>query len=165
MATLPDTRPEHVADTRRLSPAVMVGGAILLTTVANVCFQVADILLTDDDPHRAEGPIQSLKGIGAIGGVALLLALALAVPLSRSASRARSGAMLFGGLSLLTAVVFWSGAPAIFGACAAWLGGLARGAHPQEGAARALGLTGAVVAVLCVVANWGGYAAYLISKS
>ena len=153
------TPPAPVPDTRRLSPALLLGGAVAMTTVANLLFQVADILFTDKDPRRAEGPVQSLKGISVIAAVALAVALAVAITSSREASRARTGAMLLGGLSILTVPIFWSGAPAIFGACAAWLGGLTRGSHPQQGAARALGLTGAVVAVLSVVATWGGYIA------
>ncbi len=164
--TAPTQTPSaHVPDTRRLSPALLVAGAVALTTVTNLLFQVADIVFTDKDPHRAEGPIQSLKGISVIGAVALAVALAIAITCSREASKARTGAMALGGLSILTVPIFWSGAPAIFGACAAWLGGLARGSHPQDGAARALGLTGAVIAMLCVVATWGGYIAYLISES
>jgi hypothetical protein len=53
--------------------------------------------------------------------------------------------------------VFWSGAPAVLGASAAWLGGLARGSHPQVGAARGFGIVGMVIAVLIIVATvFGG---------
>jgi hypothetical protein len=52
--------------------------------------------------------------------------------------------------------LFWSGAPAIFGAAAAWLGGLTRGTQPQSGAARAFGIIGFVIAILGVVAVFAG---------
>lgn len=164
MSASTNTQPAQQEDSRRLTPALLVGGAVVLTTITSLCFQLADIAVSDKDPHRAEGPVESLQGIGVLGAVALVVALAIAVPLSRDPLKARTGAMVLGGLSLLTVVIFWSGAPAVFGACAAWLGGLARGSHPQEGAARALGLTGAVVAVLCIVATWGGYLAHVITE-
>lgn len=156
---------DTTTDVRRLSPAVLVGGALALTTIANLCFQTADILFTDRDPYRSEGPVDSIVSISIVAAIALVLSLAIALPLSRDAAKARTGAMVLGGLSILTLVVFWSGAPAIFGACAAWLGGLARGSHPQEGAARGLGVTGAVIAVLCIVATWVGSLAAIINGS
>lgn len=155
MTALPDAA-ATVDDARRFTPAVLVGGALVLSTIASLCFQAADVVLTDRDPQRAEGPVDSIVSISVVALAALALALAIAVPLSRDAGRARTGAVVLGALSILTVVVFWSGAPAVFGACAAWLGGLARGSHPQEGAARGFGLTGAVIAVLCIVATWGG---------
>ena len=50
-----------------------------------------------------------------------------------------------------------SGAPAAFGATAAWLGGLARGSYPQTGAARGFGIVGLVV-VIALVATMIGVA-------
>jgi len=40
---------------RGVSAPVLVGGAFLLTTVLNICFQVADIVFTDNDPAPARG--------------------------------------------------------------------------------------------------------------
>jgi len=47
---------------------VLVGGAFLLSTVANIGFQLADIVFTDKDPHRAEGPVESIVSIAVVGG-------------------------------------------------------------------------------------------------
>jgi hypothetical protein len=52
--------------------------------------------------------------------------------------------------------VFWSGAPAALGACAAWLGGFARGSYPQTGAARGFGIVGIVIVVLQIIATVAG---------
>ena len=145
------------ATERSLSAAALVGGTFVLTTVLNIAFHVGEIVFTDHDPHAPEGPIESMVSVAVVGGVALVLALAIAVPLSRDPQRARVGAIVLGALAVITLPVFWSGAPATFGACAAWLGGLTRGSHPQSGAARAFGIVGIVIVVLEIVATvFGG---------
>ena len=144
------------ATTRGLSAPLLVGGAFVLSTVVNIAGQVADILFTDNDPHRPDGPISSIESISVVGVAALAIAIAIALPLVKSPSRARVGAIVLGALSLVTVPFFWSGAPAIFGATAAWLAGLTKGARPQSGAARAFGIIGFVIAILGVVAVVAG---------
>ena len=147
---------------RRLSPAVLVGGTFALTTLLSIAFHVGDILFTDHDPHAPEGPIASIQSVAVVGGIGLVLALAIAIPLSREPHRAKIGAIVLGTLAIVTLPVFWSGAPAVLGASAAWLGGMARGSHPQTGAARGLGVIGLVIAVLEIVATvFGGAAGQL----
>jgi hypothetical protein len=63
---------------------------------------------------------------------------------------------VLGALSVLTVIVFWSGAPGVLGAGAAWLAGLTRGGRPLGGAARVAGLVGAFIALLNVVLSVGG---------
>ena len=118
------------ATERRLSPAVLVGGTFALTTLLSIAFHVGEILFTDHDPHAPEGPIESIQSVAVVGGIGLILALAIAIPLSRDPHRAKVGAIVLGILAIITLPVFWSGAPAAFGASAAWLGGLARGKPP-----------------------------------
>ncbi|NGN69327.1 hypothetical protein G5C51_36255 [Streptomyces sp. A7024] len=139
-----------------LSAPVLVGGAFVLSTVVNICFQVAEILFTDKDPYRSEGPVESIQSIALVGGIGLVLALAVALPLAGKPARARVGAIVLGVLALVSVPVFWSGAPAVLGAAAAWLAGLAKGGQPQTGAARAFGIIGFVVAVLVIVASFVG---------
>jgi hypothetical protein len=141
---------------RGVSAPVLVGGAFLLSTVANICFQSADILFTDNDPHRDEGPIESIVSIAIVGVAGLIIALAIALPLVKNPARARIGAIVLGALALVSAPFFWSGAPAVFGASATWLAGLTKGSQPQSGAARGFGIIGFVVAVLVVVATFVG---------
>ncbi len=146
----------------RLSPAVLVGGAFALTTLLGIAFHVGEILFTDHDPHAPEGPIASIESIAVVGGIGLVVALAIAVPLSSEPHRAKVGAVVLGVLAIITLPVVWSGAPATLGASAAWLGGLARGSHPQVGAARGFGIVGIVIAVLGIVATvFGGAVAQL----
>lgn len=117
---------------------------------------------SDDDPHAPEGPIASIESVAVVGGIGLVLALAIAVPLSRDPHRAKVGAIVLGALAIITVPMFWSGAPATLGASAALLGGLARGSHPQAGAARGFGVVGIVIAVLEIVATvFGGAAGQL----
>jgi hypothetical protein len=150
------------ATDRRLSPAVLVGGTFALTTLLTIAFHVGEILFTDHDPHAPEGPIASIQSVAVVGGIGLVLALAIAVPLSRDPHRAKVGAIVLGALAIITLPVFWSGAPATLGASAAWLAGLARGSHPQAGAARGFGIVGIVIAVLTIVATvFGGAAGQL----
>ena len=59
-------------------------------------------------------------------------------------------------LSVVTLVFFWSGAPGIFGACAAWLAGLTRGGQRLSGASRLAGIVGAFIVLLNVVLSIGG---------
>ena len=146
----------------RLSPAVLVGGAFALTTLLSVAFHVGEILFTDHDPHAPAGPIESIQSVALVGSIALAVALAIAIPLSRDPDRAKTGAIVLGVLTILSLPVFWSGAPAVFGATAAWLGGLTRGSFPQTGAARGFGIVGLVVVVLEIVATvFGGAAGQL----
>lgn len=157
MTTASSTTTTTTTTDRRLPPGVLVGGAFALTTLLSIAFHVGEIVFTDHDPNAPEGPIESIKTVAVIGGVALVLALAIAIPLSRDAQRAKVGAIVLGALALVTLPFFWSGAPAVFGACAAWLGGLARGSHPQGGVARGFGIVGLVIVVLGIVATvFGG---------
>jgi hypothetical protein len=147
------------ATDRRLPPAVLVGGTFALTTLLSIAFHVGEILFTDKDPHAPEGSVESIQSVAVAGGVGLVLALAIAVPLSRDPRRAKIGAIVLGALAIVTLPFFWSGAPAAFGAGAAWLGGLTRGSHPQTGAARSFGVVGLVIVVLEIVATVFGGAA------
>ncbi|WP_213453737.1 hypothetical protein [Rhizomonospora bruguierae] len=142
--------------TRGVSAPLLVGAAFLLSTVANICFQLADILFTDNDPHRPQGPVESIISIAVVGVIGLIVALAVAVPLVKNPGRAKVGAIVLGALALVTVPFFWSGAPAAFGASAAWLAGLTKGGQPQTGVARGFGIIGFVVAVLVVVATFVG---------
>jgi hypothetical protein len=142
-----------VTSTRSVSGPVLLGTVFLLTTVIGIVFQFAEILFSDRDPYRPQGPVESIQNIALFGGIALAVALAVALPLRRDPAKARTGAIVMGALSLLTLPFFWCGAPATFGAAAAWLAGLVKGAHPQTGAARGFGIVGLVIAALLVVAT------------
>ena len=133
-----------------------------MTTLLNIAIHVGELLFTDHDPHAPTGPIASIQSIALVGGLGLAVALAIALPLQRDPQRARIGAVVLGALAIITLPLFWSGAPATLGACAAWLGGLTRGSHAQTGAARGFGIVGIVIAVLEIVAIvFGGAAAQL----
>lgn len=145
--------------TRRLPGPTLVLGAFALTTLLNILFEAGAVVFQDGDPYRPEGPVDSIVGIAIFGGLALIVALSVALPCSKTPARARIGAIVLGVLSLLTLVIFWSGAPATLGAAAAWLAGFGRGSAPQTGAARGFGIAGFVLAILTVVATLAGHAA------
>ncbi len=138
------------------SAPVLVGGVYAICVLGLLAVFVGDIVLSDKDPHRSEGPIASIIGVGLFGTAALVLGVGLALWLVRTPDRARVGALLLAALSVVTLPVFWSGAPGVFGACAVWLAGLTRGGRPLGGAARAAGIVGAFVALLNVVVTVGG---------
>jgi len=142
--------------TRGLSAPLLVGGAFVLSTVVNILFHVGEILFTNHDPHAPGGSIESIESVAIVGGIGLVVALAVALPLAKNAAKARVGAIVLGVLALVFLPVFWSGAPAVLGASAAWLAGLTKGGQPQSGAARAFGIIGFVIAVLEVVATFAG---------
>jgi hypothetical protein len=138
------------------SARVLVGGVYTICVLGLVAVFVGDIVFTDKDPHRSEGPIGSMITIGIMGTTALAVVVALGLWLRGTPERAKVGALVLCALSLLTIIVFWSGVPGIFGAGAAWLAGLTRGGRPLGGAARVAGLVGVFIALLNVVISVGG---------
>lgn len=134
----------------------LIGAVLAACVLLPLAIFLGDIVLTDKDPYRSEGPVDSIVSIGVVGGIALVLALGLGALLVRTPERARIGAVAFGVLSVVTLGVFWSGAPGLFGACAARLAGLTRGDRPLGGAARVAGIVGAFVAVLNILLAVGG---------
>ena len=138
------------------SAPVFVGAVYAVCVLGLLAVFVGEIVFTDKDPHRSQGPIDSIISVGGFGTVALVLAVGLGLWFTTSPERARVGALVLAGLSIVSLPVFWSGAPGIFGAGAAWVGGLTRGSHPQTGAARNAAIVGAFVALLDVVLTVGG---------
>jgi hypothetical protein len=138
------------------SARVFIGAVFTLCVLGMIAVFVGDIVFTDKDPHRHDGPIASILNVGIIGTAALLIVVGLGLWLVRTPERAKVGAIVLGALSVLSLIAFWSGAPGIFGAGAAWLAGLTRGGRPIGGAARVAGLVGAFIAVLNVVLSIGG---------
>jgi hypothetical protein len=138
------------------SARVLVGGVYAVCVLGLIAVFVGEIVFTDSDPYRSEGPVESIISIGLVGTAALVIGVGLNLLLRSTPERAKVGAILLGALSVLTLVVFWSGAPGVLGACAAWLAGLTRGGRPLGGAARAAGIVGAFIALLNVVLTVGG---------
>ena len=102
-----------------------------------------------------------MLGVGLLGTIALAIGdrehpVASAAP--GGAGAGEGGSVVLGQLTVLTLVVWWSGAPGSLGACTAWLAGLTRGGAPLTGAARVAGILGAFVALLNVVFTVGGVA-------
>jgi hypothetical protein len=146
------------------SARVLVGGVYAVCVLGVIAVFVGEIVFTGKDPYRSEGPIESMITVGLIGTAALALGVGTTLLLRRMPERAKVGAVLLGALSVLTIVVaFWSGAPGVLGACAAWLAGLTRGGRPLGGAARAAGIVGAFIALLNVVLTVGGVIATAIA--
>jgi hypothetical protein len=138
------------------SARVLIGAVYTICVLGLIAVFVGDIVFTDKDPHRTDGPISSMIWIGTMGTVALLIVIGLGLWLVRSPESAKVGAIVLGALSVLSIIVFWSGVPGIFGAGAAWLAGLTRGGKPLGGAARVAGLVGVFIAFLNVVISVGG---------
>lgn len=152
--------------TRRVSlpsARVLIGTVYAACVLLLLAIFVGNILFTNNDPYRSEGPVQSIISVGAIGTAALIISVGAGLWLVRTPERAKAGAILFGALSVLTLVVFWSGAPGLFGASAAWLAGLTRGGRPLGGAARVAGIVGVFIALLNVVITVGGEIVTVIS--
>lgn len=150
---------------RRLAPAVLVGGAFALTTVANTLFHTAFSIwdIRDDFGAGGRSPEQQLPVIIVIGAIGLLAAVGIGRWLS--GDRAPRGAVVLGVLSILSLPLFFSGAPASLGAMAAVRAGFARGGSPTQGAPRGFGIAGIVIVVLIIVAVFGGNTAGIIDKA
>lgn len=106
---------------------------------------LAVIVLTDTDPYTPEGPVASIASIAVVGHIALALGLVLALGLGRSPRGAPVASIVLGVLSVVLLVLFWSGAPVVLGACAAWCAGLSSDRQPLAGLPRIAGLVGAFV--------------------
>jgi hypothetical protein len=138
------------------SARVLVGAVYAVCVLGLIAVHAGEIVFTDKDPHRSEGPIESIITVGLVGTAALVIGLGIGLFLVRTPERAKVGAILLGALAVLTLPAFWSGAPGVLGACAAWLAGLTRGGRPLGGAARAAGIVGAFIALFNVVLVVGG---------
>jgi hypothetical protein len=138
------------------SAPVLIGAVYAVCVLGlDVVFTVA-IVVGDGNPHRSEGPIASIVAVSVVGTAALVIGVSLTRWLVRIPDRARVGSFVLVGLSVLTIIFFWAGAPGIFGACAAWCAGLTKGGRPLGGGARAAGLVGVFIALLNVVLTVGG---------
>ena len=140
------------------SARMLIGGVYVVCVLGMIALFTGEIVFTDKDPHRSEGPVESMIGISILGTAALVIGVGLLLSLVRTPERARIGSYVLVALAVVTVVFFWSGAPGIFGACAAACAGLTRGGRPLAGGARAAGIVGAFIALLNVVLTIGGVA-------
>lgn len=138
------------------SGPVFVGIVYVVCVLGLLAVLTGEIVVSDKDPHRSEGPIESIISVSIFGTVALVIGVGLVLWLVRTPELARVGSVVLAALSVLTIIFFWSGAPGILGACAAWCAGLGKGGRPLAGAARVAGIVGAFIALLNVVLTIGG---------
>lgn len=153
------------ARSRGVPPVLLVGGVFALTTVANFAFNsvIAAWDLAEDFGAGGRSREDQLPVIAVLGVLALVVALVLAKVFS--GEKAAKGAVVLGVLAILSLPAFFSGAPAIFGSLAAVRAGFARGGQPTSGAARGFGIAGIVIAVLVIVAVFGGNIAGIVSNA
>jgi hypothetical protein len=150
------TAPQSTTPSGRIPSAPVV-----ISTVYAFCVVVPLVYLTlvvalGLDPNGPDTARQEILAIGLIGTTALAIGVLPGLYLAKSDSASRIGAMVYGALSLLTILLIWSGTPGIFGAVAAWLGGLTRGRTPYRGAPRVFAIIGLCIAILnaTVSATW-----------
>jgi hypothetical protein len=144
------------------SAPVLIGGVYCLCVLAIIAISAGSILVTDEDPFRSDGPVAEIVSIGVAGTAALVVGVLAGRALVRSPGRARVGAVVFGALAIIALPLFWSGAPGIFGAVAAWLAGLTRGRRPLNGGSRVFGVIGLCVAILNLIVSLGGELLHLL---
>jgi hypothetical protein len=154
-----------VSSDRRLAPAVLVGGAFALTTIANALFHIAFSIwdIRDDFGAGDRTPEEQVPVIIVIGVIGLLAALGIGTWLR--GDRAPWGAVVLGALSILSLPLFFSGAPASLGAMAGVRAGFARDGVRTSGAPRGFGIAGIVIAVLITVAVFGGNISGIIESA
>jgi hypothetical protein len=141
---------------------VLVGTVYAVCVLALLALFAGEIILSGQDPHRSEGPIESIVSISIAGTAALVVGVGLTTWFVRMPERARIGSLVLAALAALTIPFFWSGAPGILGACAASCAGLTKGARPLGGGARVAGIVGAFIALLNVVLTAGGVVLALV---
>jgi hypothetical protein len=138
------------------SARVLIGSVYAICVLGIIAVLVGEILFTDHDPYSSEGPVNSIISISIIGTAALAMGLGLLAWSRRDPDRPRVAAIALAAFAVLTVVFFWSGAPGIFGACAAACAGLTRDGRPLSGAPRVAGIIGAFLALLNVLLTIGG---------
>lgn len=128
---------------------VMLGVVFAICTVGMSLNLIAAILtdVVDEGPRTLQ---EQLIGVLGFGVAALAVSILGAWWFASRPSRSSVGAITFGVLCIPTLVLFFSGAPGMFGATAAFLAGLTRGRTPTSGAPRLFGIVGLVIAVLNV---------------
>jgi hypothetical protein len=154
---------------RSTTPSGRIPSApVVISTVYAFCVVVPIVYLTlvvalGLDPNGPDTARQEILAIGLIGTTALGIGVLPGLYLAKSDSASRIGAMVYGALSLLTILLIWSGTPGIFGAVAAWLGGLTRGRTPYRGAPRVFAIIGLCIAILnaTVSATWSVIGAFV----
>ena len=150
MSTSSLSRDQRTAGPRSRIPSgpALVAGVYVICVLGLSLVMVAEIIWGAKDPHRSEGPIESLQGILLFGTIGLLIAVVPALFLKRSDKGSKVGAIVYGALAVPALVFVWCGLPGVFGATAAWLGGVTRGRPAQRGAARVFGVLGLCLAIL-----------------
>lgn len=124
--------------------------------------KAGSILVMDEDPSRSDGPVEEIVSIGVAGTTALVLGVLAGLALVRSPGRARVGAIVFGALAIITLPFFWSGAPGIFGAVAAWLAGLTRGRRTSTVPPASSGSSACASRSSTRLCPWGGELLHLL---
>lgn len=151
--TTPTTTPRTV---QLPTARVLVGVVYAVCVLAMLVLFAGEVIVSDKDPHRSEGPIESIVAISISGTAALIIGVGLSLWFVRTQDRARVGSFVLVALAVLTLILFWTGAPGVLGACAAWCAGLTKGGRPLGGGARVAGIVGAFIALLNVVLTIGG---------
>jgi hypothetical protein len=146
------SQPTTIAPQRSLIPTypVLIGIVFAICTIGMALNLIVAIAtdVVDDGPRTLQ---QQLAGVCGFGIGALAISMIGAWWFSRTEGRAGVGAVVFGVLAVPAVVLFFSGAPGMFGATAAFLAGLTRGQTPTAGAPRAFGIVGLVFAILNMV--------------
>ena len=145
--------PRSATPSSRVPSAQVVISAVYALCVLVPLAYLTLVVILGLDPSGPDTARQEMIAIGLVGTTTLVSGVLPGLYLAKSDSASRIGAIVYGVLSLLTIVFFWSGAPGILGAVAAWLGGLTRGRTPVQGAARVLAIIGLCIAILNCVAN------------
>jgi len=143
--------PSTLRSGRVPSARVVIGGVYALCVLVPLA-SLTLVMVLDLDPEGPDTARQEIVAIGLVGTTALMIGVLTGLYLARSDSASRIGAIVYGALSVMTIVFFWSGAPGILGAVAAWLGGVTRGRTSLQGAPRIFAIIGLCMAILnCTV--------------
>ena len=94
------------------SARVLVGGVYVVCVLGMIALFTGEIVFTDRDPHRNDGPVESIIAISTFGTAALVVGVGLLLWLAHTPERARIGSFLLLALAVVTVAFFWSGAPA-----------------------------------------------------
>lgn len=141
----------------------LIGGVYALSVLTGVLF-LSVVAALDLHPEGRAAPLRMVLDIGTFGTAALAIGVLLGRYLSQTPERCRVGAIVFGALAVISLIFFWSGARGVFGAVAAWLGGLTRGRGAHTGTVRVFAIIGLCIAVLNCVTTVAGFTVDAITR-
>src|SRR4029453_16699274 len=105
------TTPRSTTPSGRIPSAPVVISTVYAFCVVVPLMYLMLVIALGLDPNGPDTARQEILAVGLVGTTALAIGVLPGLYLAKSDTSSRIGAIVYGALSLLTIVLFWSGAP------------------------------------------------------